>query len=125
VLHVPLSIPEMALYFNFANIAFQSNPSLHPKSIMCHRTVLPPWQVLILEFTAHSQYLMHSVLQEIIYIRQSKAGIHLVELLRTYLNQVNYVGCLSQATFMMIFSGCCEHGNELLESLIDKQYLDS
>jgi hypothetical protein len=26
---------------------------------------------------------------------------------------------------VMVFLGCCEHGNELLESLTDKQYLDT
>jgi hypothetical protein len=68
---------------------------------------------------------MYSALQEIMYIAWSNAAIHVVELLSTYLNQVNYVGCLSQATFVMVFLGCCEHGNELLESLTDKQYLDT
>ena len=68
---------------------------------------------------------MHSALQEITYIEQSKAAIHLVEPLKTCLDQVNCVGCLSQETFKRMFSGCSERGNELLESLKDERYLDS
>jgi hypothetical protein len=68
---------------------------------------------------------MHSALQEITYIEQSRAAIHLVGLLKTYLDQVNCVGCLSQETFKTIFSGCCKCGDELLESLKDEQYINS